>query len=127
VQDGIRLLELSKKAYFFTHSEIQAKVTQVRLFELNMEGSNSHPRRFANHLIYLQSPGRIPPAFTKSWLPTVDNLRCAKQSLVFSNWVQVPIEQGPVEWHFVEQTRTSRVYLETECEPSFMLTLACMF
>jgi hypothetical protein len=25
----------------------------------------------------------IPPAYVKSWLPTVDNLRCAKQSLVF--------------------------------------------
>jgi len=44
VQDGIRLLELSKRPIFCTNIKIQAKaeVAQFRVFELNMEGSNSH-------------------------------------------------------------------------------------
>ena len=45
VQGGIRLLELSKKAYFSVQTarfKRKAKVAQFRVFELNMEGSNSH-------------------------------------------------------------------------------------
>jgi site-specific DNA recombinase len=44
VQDGIRLLELSKRPIFSINSKIQAKtkIAQFRVFELNMEGPHSH-------------------------------------------------------------------------------------
>ena len=45
VQDGIRLLELSKKGLFSVQTarfKRKAKVAQFRVFELNMEGPHSH-------------------------------------------------------------------------------------
>jgi hypothetical protein len=43
VQDGIRLLELSKKGLFsIQRFERKAEVAQFRVFELSMEGPHSH-------------------------------------------------------------------------------------
>jgi len=56
VQDGIRLLELSKKAYFSLQTarfKRKTKIAQLRVFELNKRTTLSQ-RLFANRLIYLQ-------------------------------------------------------------------------
>jgi hypothetical protein len=44
VQDGIRLLELSKKAYFLYKQQdsSEKRKAQFRVFELSLEGSHSH-------------------------------------------------------------------------------------
>jgi hypothetical protein len=45
VQDGVRLLELAKKAYFLFKRQSPSekrKLLQFRVFELDLEGSNSH-------------------------------------------------------------------------------------
>ena len=45
VQDGVRLLELAKKAYFIFKQQKfkrKAEIAEFRVFELDMEGSNSH-------------------------------------------------------------------------------------
>jgi hypothetical protein len=45
VQDGVRLLELSKKAYCLfkqQNSSEKWEIVEFRLFELDLEGSNSH-------------------------------------------------------------------------------------
>jgi len=56
VQMGIRLLELSKKAYFYTNSKIQSKskVCSISCVRTRYGKIKLLPRRFANRLIYLQ-------------------------------------------------------------------------
>jgi hypothetical protein len=94
VQDSIRRLELSKRPILYKTARFKrkAKVAQFRVFELNMEGPHSHRDVFASRLIYLQlrtrlgkrkAAGADSSDLRPIWLPTVDNLRCAKQSLVF--------------------------------------------
>jgi len=65
-KDGVRLLELSKKAYFSiqeTKFARKAQIAEFRLFELDLERSVSHRKRSASRLTPL--PLRIPPGKDK--------------------------------------------------------------
>src|SRR5574338_1050027 len=70
----------------------KTKIAQFRVFELSMEGPHSH-RTFRQPFDLLaitnttwerkKAAGADSSDLRPIWLPTVDNLRCAKQSLVF--------------------------------------------
>lgn len=95
VQDGIRLLELSKKAYFLYKQQDSSEKRKL----LNFVCSNSIWKDHTLTATFRQpfdllaitnttwqrkkAAGADSSDLRPIWLPTLDNLRCAKQSLVF--------------------------------------------
>jgi hypothetical protein len=95
VQDGIRLLEFSKKAHFLYKQQDSSEKQKLLNFVCSNSIWKDHTltmtfrqpfdllAKYEHHLTKKRPPDSIPAAFINSWLPTVDHLRCAKQSLVF--------------------------------------------